>query len=139
MEFLGKAKDVMNKNVQILSPDEDAKSAAEKMIRLNIGSLVVMDGRKLVGIVTKSDYVRAFLGNTTRNLKIADIMSKPVITCDPETSILDIIHTMRFNSIRHIPVVKGSKLMGIVTDFDLACSATSSVSKILMMLRPPKG
>ncbi|MDH5771161.1 MAG: CBS domain-containing protein [Candidatus Bathyarchaeota archaeon] len=139
MKVLGTAKDVMNKNVQILSPDEEAESAAEKMIRFNIGSLVVMDGRKLVGIVTKSDYVRAFLRNTTRNLKVADIMSKPVITCDPETSILDIIHTMRLNGIRHIPVAKGSKLMGIVTDFDLACFATSSVSKLLMMLRPPKG
>jgi len=139
MSFLGKAKDVMNKNVQILSPDEDAKSAAEKMIRLNIGSLIVMDGHKLVGIVTKSDYVRAFLKNTTKNLKVADIMSRPVVTCGPDTSILDIIDTMRLNGIRHIPVVEGSKLMGIVTDFDLACSATSSVSKILMMLRPPKG
>jgi len=139
MSFLGKAKDVMNKNVQILSPDEDAKSAAEKMIRLNIGSLIVMDGHKLVGIITKSDYVRAFLKNTTKNLKVADIMSRPVVTCGPDTSILDIIDTMRLNGIRHIPVVEGSKLMGIVTDFDLACSATSSVSKILMMLRPPKG
>jgi len=139
MSFLGKAKDVMNKNVQILSPDEDAKSAAEKMIRLNIGSLIVMDGHKLVGIITKSDYVRAFLKNTTKNLKVADIMSRPVVTCGPDTSILDIINTMRLNGIRHIPVVEGSKLIGIVTDFDLACSATSSVSKILMMLRPPKG
>jgi len=140
MESLSKARDIMNEYVEAITPNESASEAAKRMLEKDIGSILVVDNGKLVGIITKSDYIRAFIKSCRKeDLKVADIMSKPVITCSPETPISEIIHIMRLNGIRHIPVLDKNKLLGIVTDFDLACSATTYISKLLMILRPPKG
>ena len=137
-QFLGMARDVMNRTVATLDSNEDVRTAAKKMIDENIGSIIVVQDDRLVGILTKSDYVRAFANEKEKTKKVGDLMSKPVITCEPETQITDLIDIMRLNGIRHIPVVKKNKVVGIVTDFDLACLASSNISRILLALRPPK-
>jgi CBS domain-containing protein len=107
------------------------------MLSLDIGSLLVMEGDELKGILTKSDFIRLVTKKAgARTVK--EIMSSPVKTASPDTDLVEIANVMRVNRIRHIPVVDGGKVLGLVTDFDIACYATSELGRMLTMLKPPK-
>jgi CBS domain-containing protein len=132
-----KASEVMNTNLVKVGPEASLSDAARLMLSLDIGSLLVMEGDELKGILTKSDFIR--LATKKRDAKIVkDIMSSPVTTAGPDVNLVEIANVMRLNRIRHIPVVEGGKVVGLVTDFDIACFATSDLGRILTMLKPPK-
>ncbi len=132
-----KASEVMNTRLVKVRPDASLSEAARLMLSLDIGSLLVMDGDKLEGILTKSDFIR-LVTKRKEGRQVSDIMSKPVTTADPEAELTEIANVMRLKRIRHIPVVSAGKVVGLVTDFDIACYATSDLGRILTMLKPPK-
>jgi CBS domain-containing protein len=132
-----KASEVMNRKIVKTRPDAALSEAARLMLSLDIGSLLVMEGERLVGILTKSDFIR-LVTKKKQARSVKDIMSSPVMTVDPGTDLVEVANMMRVNRIRHIPVVDGGKLVGIITDFDIACFATSELGRILTMLKPPK-
>jgi CBS domain-containing protein len=82
----------------------------------------VIDKGKLVGIVTERDMVQKVLavGRNPKETPISSIMSKPVITVSPETSLSDAATVMVGNKIRRLPVVKGLNIVGILTVSDFA-------------------
>ena len=132
-----KASEVMNRRVVKTRPDASLADAARLMLSLDIGSLLVMEGDELKGILTKSDFIRLVTKKAgARTVK--EIMSSPVKTASPHTDLVEIANVMRVNRIRHIPVVDGGKVLGLVTDFDIACYATSELGRMLTMLKPPK-
>jgi CBS domain-containing protein len=127
----------MNVNIIKIRPDSPLSEAARLMLSLDIGSLLVVDGSKLKGILTKSDFIR-LVGRKKGARFVKDIMSSPVTTASPNTDLIEIANIMRLNRIRHIPVSERGSVVGIVTDFDIACFAASDLGRILTMLKPPK-
>jgi CBS domain-containing protein len=110
-----KVKEVMNEVVAI-ERDMTLKAAAKIMSDKNIGSLVVIDGEKIKGIITERDIV-----TNASNLgkSVTSSMAKNVLTISPDEELDNAAILMRKNKINRIPVVKNDKLVGIVTSTDL--------------------
>jgi CBS domain-containing protein len=111
---------VMARRVRTVSPSDTVKNAAVVMNRYKLGSLVVVKGRELVGIVTERDVLGAAL-STTRPPKVLvkDIMSRKLIVVKPSDTIVDAMRAMAKNGIKKLPVVDGGRLVGIITDSDV--------------------
>jgi len=108
-----KARDVMITKLLTISPREKIALADLIMMRNSVGGLPVVDGKKIVGIITQRDLLLA------RNYEVGglvaeDFMTKELVTTTPDASLKDVLKAMIDNKIERIPVVKGGKLLGLV-------------------------
>lgn len=138
------AKDIMKRDVVTVLPSTPVTEAASIMREENIGSLVVVGvDKKLLGIITDRDIVVSVVANGKSPLEVVvgDVMSSDLITVQETESIFEILRVLGKNSIRRVPVLKGGRLVGIVSVDDLIvlvvtelsnlASALSSTSKVL--------
>lgn len=104
-----------------LSPDDSVYQALEMLAECNVGALMVLQGDKLVGIFSERDYTRkiALEGRSSRETQVRDIMTAQVLTVGPKSSTDDCMALMSQKKIRHLPVVDGSKVLGMVSIRDL--------------------
>jgi CBS domain-containing protein len=95
--------------------------AVQTMVEANVGSLLVTDGGEIVGIVTERDYLRRVTleGRTDKDTPVGEIMTSPLIVVTPETSIDECMAVMTDRRIRHLPVVDGGEVVGVVSIGDL--------------------
>ena len=95
--------------------------AVQRMVEMNIGSLLVTDGGEITGIVTERDYLRrvALEGRTDKETPVREIMSSPLIVVTPDTTIDECMALMTDRRIRHLPVVDDGKVVGVVSIGDL--------------------
>jgi CBS domain-containing protein len=95
--------------------------AVQQMVEANVGSLLVTDGSDIVGIVTERDYLRRVTleGRTDKETPVREIMSSPLIVVTPETSIDECMAVMTDRRIRHVPVVDGGEVVGVISIGDL--------------------
>jgi CBS domain-containing protein len=95
--------------------------AVRQMVEANIGSLLVMKDDEISGIVTERDYLRrvALEGPADEEVTVGEIMSSPLIVVTPETSIDECMALMTDRRIRHVPVVEGNDVIGIVSIGDV--------------------
>lgn len=87
----------------------------------NLGALPVVDGDRLVGIVSERDVVRRLhqQGGSLLNARVADVMTSDVVTCSPEDGVGDLARVMTERRVRHLPVIVDGALAGIVSIGDL--------------------
>lgn len=113
-------KDVMNKNVVVAKSDATIREASKVMAKLHIGSLVVLKEEKLVGIMTERNILKAVAnGKDPDNTAIEDIMSKNVVTIDPDETIEKAVDLMIQHKIKKLPVLEDNKIKGIITASDI--------------------
>ena len=95
--------------------------AVEQMVEANVGSLLVTDRGDDVGIVTERDYLRrvALSGRTEEEIAVREIISSPLIVATRETTVDECMALMTDRRIRHVPVVDGDTVIGIVSIGDL--------------------
>jgi CBS domain-containing protein len=95
--------------------------AAREMNRLRIGSLVVVEGTKVVGIFTERDILVRVVaeGRDPARVTVGQVMTAPVVCCTPETDLAECKSIVTTRRIRHIPVVIAGELIGIVTSGDI--------------------
>lgn len=107
-----------------IRPDVTVYDAIAKMAEKDIGSLVVMDGEKLVGIITERHYARNVVlkGKTSLTTPVRDIMVRRIIVARPDQSVEQCMVLMSEERVRHLPVLEGEKLIGIVSIGDLVKS-----------------
>ena len=107
--------------VRKIDAGASALEAVKEMIGANIGSLVVIEGDEVAGIVTERDYLRrvAHEGPTDDSVTVRDIMSAPLIVVSPETEIDECMAVMTDRRIRHLPVVDDGDVVGIVSIGDV--------------------
>jgi len=121
------------RNVWTIRPDSTVFDALAKMAEKDIGSLVVMDGEKLVGIVTERHYSRNVIlkGKKSPTTVVSDIMERDVIHVRPEQSVELCMALMTEQRVRHLPVLEGQKVVGIVSIGDLLKSIISKQKFII--------
>jgi CBS domain-containing protein len=124
MEIAGKVGTLLrNKTGAIWSLDPSASvyEAIRIMAEKEIGALLVMQGEKLVGIVSERDYARKIVlqGRSSHDTPVADIMTSPVITVSPGDTVGECMRIVTERRIRHLPVVEGERVTGIVSIGDL--------------------
>jgi CBS domain-containing protein len=115
--------DVMTRDVRVVSPDDTLQRVAQCMDELNVGAVPVVDGDKLVGMVTDRDItVRAVAqGRPVDSTPAREVMSAHVRWCYEDQDVDDVLDEMRDVQIRRVPVVdRDHKLVGIVSLGDLA-------------------
>jgi CBS domain-containing protein len=113
--------EIMSKTVRTIDSSGTVGRVLETMVKYDIGSVVVVEGKRPVGIVTERDFARKYAREKTANMewKIGEIASKPVISVAPEAKVWDAMDFMVKKKIRQLPVVKGGELVGIVTERDI--------------------
>jgi len=119
--ILDQIEEIMNKEVATAKPDDHLVDAAKTMLERKIGCVVVVEGEKVVGIVTESDLIRCAASGFDPNHKLVkDVMNSPPVTCTPQAPVEEAYAHMRKNNIRHLPIVgEDGALVGIVTMKDL--------------------
>lgn len=112
----------MTKNVITIDARDSAMDAANLMKEKKIASLVITKGNIPFGIVTERDFVRIVCAKNlqSKQTKVVDIASSPLITVDPDASIEDAVRIMAKNRIRRIVAVENDAVVGILTATDLA-------------------
>lgn len=125
----------MRRNVFVFSQNASIKDVVDLMIENNIGSVIILENDKIVGIVTERDLVTKVLTKgLDLNIPIKEIMSHPVITISPNERVEKAAEIMTENKIKKLPVVENNKLLGIITLTDIVASGVKLEEEILKEL-----
>lgn len=104
-----------------LAPEATVYEAIDQMAQKSVGALLVMEGEQLVGIVSERDYARKVIlkGKASQETLVREIMSCPVICVRPEFTIEEAMTLMTQKRVRHLPVVVGEKVIGVISIGDV--------------------
>ena len=118
------------RSVVTIHPDGSIERAISVLGLRGIGALVVSDdGDSVLGILSERDLVAALgrYGDELLRLKVSEVMSCPVVTCDPGDSVAELMAEMTNRRVRHFPVVENGRLCGIVSIGDLVKSRLDEI------------
>ena len=112
------------RNIWSLAPDATVYEAIDQMAQKGVGALLVMEGERLVGIVSERDYARKVIlkGKASREIQVREIMSHPVICVSPETTVEQTMALMTDKHVRHLPVVVAETVVGVISIGDVVRS-----------------
>jgi CBS domain-containing protein len=139
-----KVQDVMTRNPRSVTPDSTARDAAQLMKQEGVGIVPVVEGARLVGVVTDRDIAIRIVGEgRNADAKVRDVMSsKQLATCRPDEDVDVVMETMAKEQVRRIPIVdeRGS-LVGIVAQADIVLKARndSKAEKTVERISAPGG
>jgi len=114
-------KEAMTKKVIVINPDTTIKDAAKIMSQYRVGSIVVLEDEKLVGIITELDIIWKVVAGELdpKTTLVRDVMSKNVVTINADQTLEDATDVMVENKIKKLPVIEGNKIIGIITATDI--------------------
>lgn len=124
--------------VATIRPEETVGAVVDRLVSQNIGALVVSaDGASVDGIISERDIVHGLAdrGAGLLSLKVADVMTRNVITCDPADTVDQLMAEMTNRRIRHFPVVQEGRLCGIVSIGDVVKNRLDEVEYEARSLR----
>lgn len=104
-----------------IPPGTTVFAAIQLLADKNIGALLVMDGDRLIGMFSERDYTRKIIlkGRSSRATQVGEVVSTPVLTVSPEHTVEECMRLVTEHRVRHLPVVEGGKVVGIVSIGDL--------------------
>ena len=122
--------------VHAIAPGDSVLDALQRMAEKRIGALLVMEGETIVGIVTERDYARkiALLGRTSAATLVRDVMTADVMYVRPTQTSQECMALMTENRLRHLPVVDGARLVGLISIGDLVKDIISEQKFIIEQL-----
>lgn len=123
--------------VYSIAPDASVLDAIRLMSERGIGAILVMDGDVLAGIVSERDYTRkvALQGRASKDTRVAEIMTAEVITATPELTLDQAMRLVTERRIRHLPVTKDGKVVGVVSIGDLVKTLLSLQKETIEQLQ----
>jgi CBS domain-containing protein len=125
MDVSGTIRSILNQKssdeVFSISPEATVFEAIQIMDAKNVGALLVTQGEKLVGIISERDYTRKVVlrGKQSRETKVAEIMSTNVTVTHPREPVATCLRLMTDKHIRHLPVLDGDRVVGVISIGDL--------------------
>src|SRR6185436_4700593 len=139
MNPVGTIREILNHkgaNVWQIAPEATVFEAIELMADKNVGALLVTDEGKLVGIISERDYTRkvALKGRQSKQTRVKEILSENVVHVSPSHSVDQCMRLMTEHRIRHLPVLEGEKILGVVSIGDLVNWTISAQTSTIHML-----
>ena len=124
MNISGTVSTILNqkgRQVYSILPTATVFEAIQLMAEKNVGALLVVSEHKLLGVISERDYTRkvALKGKSSRETKVLEIISSPIVSATPGHSVEECMRLMTNNRVRHLPILEGEKLVGIVSIGDL--------------------
>lgn len=134
------AKDILRSKgneVYSVPPDTTVFDAISKMADLNIGALLVMDNETMVGIISERDYRNKIIlkGRSSKTTKVKEIMVDEVVVVKPNEKIKVCMQLMSDNKFRHLPVLDGQKVVGVISIGDVVKSIIDKQKVVINELR----
>jgi CBS domain-containing protein len=119
--------------VWLIGPNAMVIDAIQLMDEKNVGSLPVVDNGTLVGIVSERDYTRKVIlkGRSSKETPVSDIMTEQLLTVNPSDSVTECMRIMTEKRVRHLPVLEGSDLVGILSIGDVVNWFISAQTKTI--------
>lgn len=113
--------DEKGRQIYAVAPAATVYDAIALMSEKGIGALLVMDGDRLAGILSERDYARRVVlqGKGSRDTRVEEIMTSPVITISPSATVDECMHMMTDSRVRHLPVVDGGRVAGVLSIGDI--------------------
>ncbi len=126
-----------DRKVLSISSDASVYDAIALMAENSVGALLVVSDSKLVGILSERDYARKVVlqSRSSKDTLVSDIMSSPVVTVTPGHTVEECMRMMTDRRIRHLPVVEGAAIVGIVSIGDLVRSVITVQGEIIQHLQ----
>ena len=137
MRTLKQLIDAKDKRLAFVTPDQTVLRALEIMAEADVGALLVLDGRNLLGVFSERDYARKVIlqGKASRNTAVREVMSDKVYSVTTEQSIEDCMAIMTDKHVRHLPVVdKTGNVLGIVSIGDVVKEIVTEQKFIISQL-----
>ena len=124
MEVTGTVNSILARkgsDVWSIPPDATVFEAIQLMAEKNVGALPVVQNGQLVGIISERDYTRKVIlqGKSSKETPVRDIMTQRLVTADPDDRVSECMQRMTENRVRHLPVLQGNKMVGILSIGDL--------------------
>ena len=131
-------RDVMSKDVRVVRPDTSVKEVVATMNKFDIGSIIVVQGDRPVGIITERDILRRLVEPclAPETLTARQIMTSPVFTISETADIEETANFMARKRVKRLPVMNNSKLVGIITYTDIVTKVPTMLSMLEELLRP---
>ena len=131
-------RDIMSKDVKVVRPDSSLKEVVATMNKFDIGSIVVVQGDRPVGIITERDILRRIVEPclAPETLAARQVMSSPVLTINQTASIDEAAKLMAKKRVKKLPVMDKQKLVGIVTLTDIVIKVPTMLSILEELVRP---
>lgn len=119
-----------------IGPDETVLEAITRMARLGIGALLVMEGERLVGVVSERDYARKIIlqGRRSAEARVAEIMTCEVVTATEDMTAQCCLGMMTEGFFRHLPVMDGDRVVGLVSIGDLVKAVIADQQEVIQEL-----
>jgi len=104
-----------------IAPTAMVFDAIALMADKNIGALPVLENDRLIGIISERDYTRKVIlkGKSSQETRVEEIMTQDLVTADPTDTVVDCMRVMTEERVRHLPVIKGAKMVGVLSIGDL--------------------
>ena len=125
-----------SREIYSVTPDSCVDDAVKMMDEKNVGALLVMKGSKLVGMLSERDYARKVMlrGKKSSETKVSDIMSSKLTVTNPSEGVEECLRVMTDKRIRHLPVLEGQKVIGVISIGDLVKHVISCQSATIAHL-----
>lgn len=125
-----------NQQVHTIAPHQMVLEALMLMAEKNVGALPVMQNGEVVGVISERDYARKLVlhGRSSVGTPVRDIMVSPVITVDTHQTVDTCLGIMSDRRLRHLPVVEGGKLIGLLSIGDLVKEAIAEQAELIRQL-----
>jgi CBS domain-containing protein len=124
MTMLSQLLDAKGHDIHAVAPEAVVIDAIRVMAEEHVGALLVIQRGELVGIVSERDYARKVVlkGRSSDSTQVSEIMSSPVVTARPDNTVQDAMRLMTEHRIRHLPVLRGGSVVGVISIGDLVKS-----------------
>jgi CBS domain-containing protein len=131
-------RDIMSKEVRVVRPDTSVKEVVATMNKFDIGSIVVVQGDRPVGIITERDILRRLVEPclAPETLSARQIMSSPVLTINETANIEETAKLMARKRVKRLPVVNNGKIVGMITYTDIVAKVPTMLSILEELVRP---
>jgi CBS domain-containing protein len=129
-------KEKPDRTVYTIGPDASVFDAVKLMAEKNIASLLVLEGEKIVGIITERDYARkiVLMARSSKETRVREVMESQVLYVGPGQASEECMALMTENRVRHLPVMERGKLIGLVSIGDLVKDVISDQKFIIQQL-----
>jgi CBS domain-containing protein len=130
-------RDIMTKNIKTVKPDDTVHAAVLKMNKFDIGSVIVVSSGRPVGIITETNVMRRIVEPRMDPATVwtKDIMSSPLTTIDENAAVEEAAKIMAQKHINRLPVIKGNKLVGLISSSDIVKASPTQLGILDELLK----